>query len=39
VADTIEFALDAPGHVNLGLIEILPTFQVPCGLEFVRRTD
>jgi len=39
VADTIEFALDAPGHVNLGLIEILPTFQVPGGLEFVRRTD
>jgi NADP-dependent 3-hydroxy acid dehydrogenase YdfG len=39
VAATIEFALDAPAHVNLGLIEILPTFQVPGGLEFVRRTD
>jgi NADP-dependent 3-hydroxy acid dehydrogenase YdfG len=39
IAATIEFALDAPAHVNLGLIEILPTFQVPGGLEFVRRTD
>ena len=39
IANTIEFAIDAPAHVNLGLIEILPTFQVPGGLEFVRRTD
>jgi NADP-dependent 3-hydroxy acid dehydrogenase YdfG len=39
IAATIEFALDAPAHVNLGLIEILPTFQVPGGLEFVQRAD
>ncbi|WP_433521033.1 SDR family oxidoreductase [Nocardia pseudovaccinii] len=39
IAETIEFAIDAPGHVNLGLIEITPTFQVPGGLEFVRRQD
>ncbi|MEV4239886.1 MULTISPECIES: SDR family oxidoreductase [unclassified Nocardia] len=39
IADTIEFAIDAPRHVNLGLIEITPTFQVPGGLEFVRRQD
>jgi len=39
IADTIEFAIDAPRHVNLGLIEVLPTFQVPGGLEFVRRTS
>ncbi|MFE5703906.1 SDR family oxidoreductase [Rhodococcus koreensis] len=39
IADTIEFAIDAPRHVNLGLIEIMPTFQVPGGLDFVRRND
>lgn len=39
IADTIEFAIDAPGHVNLGLIEVLPTFQVPGGLDFIRRND
>ena len=39
IAATIEFAIEAPRHVNLGLIEVLPTFQVPGGLEFVRRTD
>ncbi|WP_433755364.1 SDR family oxidoreductase [Nocardia sp. CA-135398] len=39
IADTIEFAIDAPRYVNLGLIEITPTFQVPGGLEFVRRQD
>ncbi|MEU1985268.1 SDR family oxidoreductase [Nocardia sp. NPDC019395] len=39
IADTIEFAIDAPRHMNLGLIEITPTFQVPGGLEFVRRND
>lgn len=36
VVDSIEFALDAPQHVNLGLIEIMPTFQVPGGLTFDR---
>lgn len=39
IADTIEYAIEAPRHVNLGLIEITPTFQVPGGLEFVRRKD
>lgn len=39
IADVVEFAVDAPRHVNLGLIEVLPTFQVPGGLEFVERTD
>ena len=39
IADTIEYAIDAPRHVNLGLIEIMPTFQVPGGLDFVRRND
>ena len=39
IADAIEFALAAPRHVNIGNIEILPTFQVPGGLNFERRTD
>jgi NADP-dependent 3-hydroxy acid dehydrogenase YdfG len=39
IADTIEYAIEAPCHVNLGLIEIMPTFQVPGGLEFIRRND
>jgi NADP-dependent 3-hydroxy acid dehydrogenase YdfG len=39
VADTIEFAIDAPRHVNVGHIEIMPTFQVPGGLNFERRTS
>ena len=39
VADAIEFALETPRHVNIGHIEILPTFQVPGGLNFERRTD
>ena len=37
IADSIEFAVDAPRHVNIGHIEILPTFQVPGGLTFDRR--
>lgn len=37
IVDTIDFAIAAPRHVNLGLIEIMPTFQVPGGLTFDRR--
>lgn len=33
----IDFAVDAPQHVNVGLVELLPTFQVPGGLTFDRR--
>ncbi len=39
IADSIEFAVESPRHVNLGLMEIMPTFQVPGGLEFVQRKD
>ncbi|MDI9897144.1 SDR family oxidoreductase [Rhodococcus sp. IEGM 1381] len=39
IADAIEFAIDAPRHVNMGMMEIMPTFQVPGGLDFVRRND
>ncbi len=37
VIDAVDFAIAAPRHVNLGLIEIMPTFQVPGGLTFDRR--
>ncbi|WP_326692101.1 MULTISPECIES: SDR family oxidoreductase [unclassified Streptomyces] len=37
IADSIEFAVDSPRHVNIGHLEILPTFQVPGGLNFERR--
>ncbi|MEU1944810.1 SDR family oxidoreductase [Streptomyces sp. NPDC059474] len=39
IADAIEFAVASPRHVNIGHVEILPTFQVPGGLNFERRTD
>lgn len=37
IVNAIDFALGAPRHVNVGLIEIMPTFQVPGGLVFDRR--
>ncbi|RNE67312.1 SDR family oxidoreductase [Cryobacterium tepidiphilum] len=37
IVATVDFAIEAPRHVNLGLIEITPTFQVPGGLTFDRR--
>lgn len=37
IVSVVDFAIDAPRHVNLGLIEITPTFQVPGGLTFDRR--
>jgi NADP-dependent 3-hydroxy acid dehydrogenase YdfG len=39
IVNTVDFAIDAPRHVNLGLIEITPTFQVPGGLTFDRREE
>jgi NADP-dependent 3-hydroxy acid dehydrogenase YdfG len=39
IADAIEYAVGSPRHVNIGHIEILPTFQVPGGLNFERRAD
>ena len=38
VADAIATAIAAPSHVNLGFIEIMPTYQVVGGLEFARHT-
>ncbi|MFF0148649.1 NADP-dependent 3-hydroxy acid dehydrogenase YdfG [Amycolatopsis sulphurea] len=39
IAAAIEFAIESPRHMNVGHIEILPTFQVPGGLEFERRAS
>lgn len=39
VAAAIEYAIGAPGRVNVGQIEIMPTLQVPGGLNFEKRTD
>jgi len=36
VVDTIAFAIAAPWHVNISLMEIWPTYQVPGGLRFAR---
>lgn len=37
IVSAIDFALSAARHANMGLIEIMPTFQVPGGLTFDRR--
>jgi NADP-dependent 3-hydroxy acid dehydrogenase YdfG len=38
IADAIAFAIAAPVAVNIGHIEIMPTLQVPGGLNFEKRT-
>lgn len=37
IADAIDYAIGAPQYVNIGLIELLPTLQVPGGLRTARR--
>jgi NADP-dependent 3-hydroxy acid dehydrogenase YdfG len=37
IADAIEYAIGAPQYVNIGLIELLPTLQVPGGLRTGKR--
>ena len=39
IADAIAFAIAAPRAVNISNMEILPTLQVPGGLNTVKRTD
>lgn len=39
IADAVAFAIAAPRYVNISNIEILPTFQVPGGLNFAKRAD
>ena len=38
IVNAVDFAVSAPRHVNVGLLEIMPTFQVPGGLTFDRRS-
>lgn len=37
IADAVEYAIGTPTCVNIGLIEILPTLQVPGGLRTAKR--
>ncbi|WP_026556272.1 SDR family oxidoreductase [Arthrobacter sp. 35W] len=37
IVNALDFAIAAPAHVNMGMMEIMPTFQVPGGLVFDRR--
>lgn len=37
IADAVEYAVGAPLYVNIGLIELLPTLQVPGGLRTAKR--
>lgn len=37
IADAVEYAVGTPHYVNIGLIEILPTLQVPGGLRTAKR--
>lgn len=39
IADTAAFAVGMPSHVNVGLIEIMPTFQVPGGLTTLKTRE
>lgn len=37
IVDAVSFSIEMPRRANVGLIEIMPTFQVPGGLTFDRR--
>lgn len=37
IADAVDYAVGAPQYVNIGLIELLPTLQVPGGLRTAKR--
>lgn len=37
IADAVDYAIGTPAHVNINLIEILPTLQVPGGLRTAKR--
>jgi len=39
VVDAMLYVLDAPAHVNVSLIEIVPTLQVAGGLRFAQRGE
>lgn len=37
IADAVEYAVGTPQYVNIGMIELLPTLQVPGGLRTAKR--
>lgn len=37
IADAVDYAISTPIYVNIGLIEVLPTLQVPGGLRTAKR--
>src|SRR6478672_13059844 len=37
IVNALDYAIETPRHVNVGMLELLPTFQVPGGLTFDRR--
>jgi NADP-dependent 3-hydroxy acid dehydrogenase YdfG len=37
IADAVDYAIGTPHYVNIGLIELLPTLQVPGGLRTAKR--
>lgn len=39
IADAVAFAIAAPAYVNVGMIELMPTLQVPGGLRTGTRTE
>jgi NADP-dependent 3-hydroxy acid dehydrogenase YdfG len=39
IADAVAYALGTPRHVNIGMIEIMPTMQVPGGLRTGKRGE
>lgn len=39
IVGALDYAIGTPRHVNIGMLEIMPTFQVPGGLVFDRRVE
>ena len=37
IVNALDYAVETPRHVNVGMMELMPTFQVPGGLTFNRR--
>ena len=37
IVNALDYAVETPRHVNVGMLELMPTFQVPGGLVFDRR--
>lgn len=39
IVNALDYASETPRHVNVGMLELMPTFQVPGGRAFDRRED